>query len=50
MKYRINYDGEYEDSLIIEGDSIEELMLMARSETKKRGWDDSDCWSEKLGD
>lgn len=50
MKFRINYNGSYTDSLIVEGDSIEELRAIVKQETSSRGWDDSDCWSEKLED
>ena len=46
MKFIIhNGDGEYEDSLVIEGDSIEEIRAIAERETEKRGW--KDCWSEE---
>ena len=37
-----------EDSLVIEGDTIEELKVIAAQETEKRGW--VDFWSEELGD
>jgi len=37
-----------DDSLVIEGDTIEELKLTAAQETEKRGW--TDCWSEKCDD
>ncbi len=37
-----------EDSLVIEGDTIEELKVIAAQETEKRGW--IDFWSEELGD
>ena len=35
-----------DDSIIIEGDSIEELQLLVRKETEKRGW--KNCWSEEI--
>lgn len=50
MKYRINYDGKYEDSLIIEEDTIEEIRETTLHEVKIRGWDEEDCWSERLSD
>ena len=46
MKFRI-HDGLSEDSIVIEGDTIEELQEIANRETVKRGW--KDCWSEELG-
>ncbi len=45
MEFRI-HNGEYEDSLVISGDTIEELQEKAQRETDKRGW--KDCWSEEL--
>lgn len=48
MEFKINYNGRYEDSLIIEADTIEEIREIAISECKKRGWDEKDCWSERL--
>ncbi len=45
MKFRI-HNGEYDDSIVIEGETIEELQEIAKKETEKRGW--KDCWSEKI--
>ena len=45
MKFRI-HDGNSEDSLVIEGETIEELREKAEKETSKRGW--KDCWSEEI--
>lgn len=50
MKFKINYDGEYKDSIIIEGEDMDELRQIAINETEKRGWDAAYCWSEKLSD
>ena len=48
MKYKINYNGKYEDSIIIEGDNIEEIKVKANIEEKRRGWDTKYCWSEEV--
>lgn len=48
MRYRIHgtaSDGS-EDSIIIDGDDLEELQKQAVEETTKRGW--VDLWSEEL--
>lgn len=50
MKYLINYDGEYQDSLVVEGETIEEVREKAFSEGDKRGWERENCWSKKLED
>ena len=47
MKFRI-HNGEYEDSLVVSGDTIEDVRKAADKETEKRGW--KDCWSEELTD
>ena len=48
MKFKIH--GEYADgtadSVIIEGDSMQELREIARYEVEKRGW--SNYWSEEV--
>ena len=48
MKFKINYNGKYEDSIIIEADTIEEIKNITHEETKKRNWDENHCWSERL--
>lgn len=48
MRFKINYNGKYEDSLIIEGDSMEEIRETARCELTKRNWSSKDCWSERM--
>ena len=50
MKFRINYSGEYQDSIDISGETIDEIKESAIAECKKRGWETKDCWSEKLED
>ena len=46
MKYIIHYG--FEDELIIEGDTIEEVREIAFREEDRRGWDRSKCWSERI--
>lgn len=50
MKFRIHGEDATgnDDILVIEGDTIEELKVIAAQETEKRGW--VDFWSEELGD
>ena len=47
MKFKINYTvGNEQDSVVIEGDSIEECQKKAHNEVKKRGA--TDPWSEEI--
>ena len=46
MKAIIHYNGKYEDMLVVEADTIEELREVALNETDSRGWERSECWSE----
>lgn len=51
LKFRIHFEvGEYQDSIDIEGKTIEEIKKIAKSETDKRGLDEvkNNLWSEKL--
>ena len=48
MKFIIHYNGEYEDSIVIEGNTIEEIREKAFVEGDKRGWNREDCWSEQI--
>jgi len=48
MKFKIHYDGAYEDELIVEGETIEEIKENAFAETDRRGWKREDCWSERI--
>lgn len=53
MKFRINYEvNGYHDSVVLEGDSIEEIRENANNFTASRGLDvdKNNCWSEKLDD
>lgn len=44
----IHYNGRYEDSIKIKGNTIEELKEVAYIEIDKRGWEEEHCWSEVL--
>ena len=48
MTFRIHYSGRYEDSLIVNGDSIEEIRSQAFAEVERRGWEVEHCWSERI--
>ena len=48
MKIIIHYNGAYEDSIVIEGETIEEIKKMADIEVKRRGWERKNCWSEEV--
>ena len=49
MKFRIHYKvNGYEDSVIIEGDRIEEIREKAYAFTDERGAAREDCWSERV--
>lgn len=45
----IHYSGAYEDQIIVEADSIEELRELAFAEVNRRGWEFKRCWSEVIG-
>ena len=44
----IHYSGAYEDRIIVEADSIEELRELAFAEVNRRGWEFERCWSEVI--
>jgi hypothetical protein len=51
MKFEIHYSiGDYDDSLIIEGDTIEEIRGRAKIETDRRGLteDKNNLWSREI--
>ena len=48
MKAVIHYSGAYEDRIIVEADSIEELRELAFAEVNRRGWEFERCWSEVI--
>lgn len=47
MRFKIHY---HDDELLIEGETIEEIRDIAHQETSRRGWNENDCWSEKVSD
>ena len=47
MKFEI-HNAKYEDSFVIAGDDIEEIRERVKAETRKRGWEDEDCYSVQL--
>ena len=46
MRFRIHSGDDNDDSLVIEGDAIEQIQETAAKESQKRGWEDP--WSEEL--
>jgi len=51
MKFRIHFEiGEYQDFIDIEGETIEDVKEIAKTETERRGLDEqkNNLWSEKL--
>jgi len=47
MIFEIHND-KYNDYVIVEGESVEELREIVKHETSKRGWKDKDCWSKEI--
>ena len=50
MKYIIHYSGTYEDSVIVIGETMEDILKTADVVTSIRGWEECNCWSEKVED
>lgn len=48
MKFRIHYNGRYEDSFVVEADTLGEVRVISLRERDKRGWEPEKCWSERL--
>ena len=48
MKFKIHYNGRYEDSIVIEADTFEEVKAIALRECDRRGWEREKCWSEEV--
>ena len=49
LEYKIHYDNnDYQDEIIITGNTIEEVREKANKECEKRNWNTEMCWSEKL--
>jgi len=49
MKYKI-FNRRYDDFIILEGETIEEIKEKVANESNSRGWEDEDCWSEEVKD
>jgi len=47
MKFKI-HNSKYNDYIVVEGETIEEIKEIAKHETGVRGWEDKDCWSEEV--
>ena len=39
LTYKIHYSGEYQDEIVISGESISEIRAKAYAQCEKRGWD-----------
>jgi hypothetical protein len=48
LKFKIHYNGDYEDDVVITGETIGEVRNKAFSEGNKRGWKEEYCWSEEV--
>ena len=48
LTYKIHYNGEYQDEIVITGESISEIQAKAYAACEKRGWDVEKCWSERI--
>ena len=51
MKVEINYssyNGKYEGSIIIEGETLKEIGKKVDLEIEKRSWEKENCWSEVI--
>lgn len=48
LTYKIHYNGEYQDEIVITGESISEIQAKAYAECEKHGWDAGKCWSERI--
>ena len=49
MKFKTT-NRKYEDSLVVEGETVDECKDKTEAELSKRGWSASDCWSQKVSD
>lgn len=50
MKFIIHYNGAYEDSIEVTGDTLEEIQTKGQQICVSRGWDSRDCWSAEVDD
>lgn len=49
MRFKL-HNRIYNDSIIVEGKTIEEVREKGELETKVRGWKREDMWSEEIKD
>ena len=48
LTYKIHYNGECQDEIVITGESISEIRAEAYAQCEKRGWETDKCWSEEI--
>lgn len=48
LTFKIHYDGDYSDEIIISGENIDAIRTNAFAECERRGWDKQKCWSEEV--
>ena len=48
MEFKINYDGNYYDSFLVSGNTINEIKEIVKSELEKRDWKPNHCTSEQI--
>ncbi len=49
MQFKIYWvRGEFEDSLVVSGETVADCQREARKEMAKRGWKDHECYSKQL--
>jgi len=48
MIFKINYNGDYADSIIVSGDTIEDVREVIYAECAERGWECDNCYSEEM--
>jgi len=48
MKYKIHYKDI--DEIVIEADTLNDIIKKALDEGEKRNWKPEDCWSEEIKD
>lgn len=50
MKFKIHYNGFYEDEIVVSGDTIEEVQKQAMDKVNELGWEIDRCWSERVAE
>ncbi len=50
MKFIIHHDNELRgsDTLVLEGETVEDVQRQAAEELTLRHWNEDDCWSEEV--